>query len=75
MVKLILIFLGENMGSMSLFHWIVVLGVVLMFMGPNRFPELAKSLGKGIRDFKKALNEDEESLAEQPKLDKLKRQG
>ncbi|NBX93888.1 MAG: twin-arginine translocase TatA/TatE family subunit [Proteobacteria bacterium] len=47
------------MGGMSLFHWIVVLGVVLMVMGPNRFPELARALGKGIRDFKKALNEDE----------------
>ncbi len=62
------------MGSLSLFHWIVVLGVVLMFMGPNRFPDLAKSLGKGIRDFKKALNEDEESGGE-PKLKELKRQG
>ena len=47
------------MGGMSLFHWIVVLGVVLMVMGPNRFPELTRALGKGIRDFKEALNEDE----------------
>lgn len=63
----------KEMGSMSIFHWVVVMGVVLMFMGPNRFPELAKSLGKGIRDFKKALNEDEESGSES-KLNQLKRQ-
>jgi sec-independent protein translocase protein TatA len=33
----------------------------LLLFGPKRLPELGKSLGKGIRDFKKALdgNEDE----------------
>jgi len=47
-------------GQMSLFHWIVVLGVVLIVFGPNKLPELAKAAGKGIREFKKAMNEDEE---------------
>lgn len=47
------------MGEFSLFHWLVVLGIVLVLFGPNRLPELAKAAGKGIRDFKKALKEDE----------------
>jgi sec-independent protein translocase protein TatA len=47
-------------GQMSLFHWVVVLGVVLIFCGPNKLPELAKAAGKGIREFKKAMNEDDE---------------
>jgi len=51
-------------GEFSLFHWIVVLAVVLIVFGPNKLPELAKAAGKSIRDFKKAMNEDDSS----PKL-------
>ncbi len=35
----------------------IVLGVVaLLVFGPRRLPELAKGLGKGLRDFKKAVS-------------------
>lgn len=37
---------------------ILLIGVVaLLVFGPKRLPELAKGLGKGIRDFKKALED------------------
>ncbi|MBI4402579.1 MAG: twin-arginine translocase TatA/TatE family subunit [Deltaproteobacteria bacterium] len=32
----------------------------LLVFGPKRLPELAKGLGRGIRDFKKALSGEEE---------------
>ncbi len=38
---------------------LVIGGVTLLVFGPKRLPELAKALGSGIRDFKKALNGDE----------------
>lgn len=39
----------------------IVIGIAaLLLFGPKRLPELAKSLGKGIRDFKKAVSGDEE---------------
>jgi sec-independent protein translocase protein TatA len=39
---------------------LLVIGAAgLILFGPKRLPELAKSLGKGIRDFKKALEEGE----------------
>ena len=34
---------------------LIILVVVLIFFGPKRLPDLAKSLGKGIAEFKKAL--------------------
>ena len=43
-------------GGWELFAIIVV--IVLLF-GGKKIPELAKGLGKGIKDFKKAMNEDE----------------
>lgn len=40
---------------------IVIIGVVaLLFFGPKRLPELARGMGKGIRDFKRALEGNHE---------------
>ncbi len=33
---------------------LLILFVVLLFFGPSKLPELAKGLGKGMREFKKA---------------------
>ncbi len=40
----------------------IILVIVLLF-GGKKIPELAKGLGKGIKDFKKAVNEDETESA------------
>lgn len=52
------------MGSMSIWHWIIVLLVIVLLFGAKRIPELAKGLGSGIKTFKKEL-EDDEKKAEQ----------
>ncbi len=36
----------------------IVLVIVLIIFGPKRLPELGRSMGKGIRDFKGALDRD-----------------
>lgn len=46
-----------NLGPMEL---IIIGAAALLLFGPRRLPELAKGLGKGIRDFKKALEGEEE---------------
>jgi len=40
-----------NIGGMEL---ILILSVILIFFGARRIPELARGLGKGIREFKDA---------------------
>jgi len=47
-----------NLGFPELF---VVFVVGLLVLGPKRLPELGKSLGKGLRDFKKALGGEEDT--------------
>ena len=42
-----------NMGGGEIF---VIMLVVLLFFGSKRIPELAKGLGKGMREFKDAMN-------------------
>jgi len=49
------------MGSFSISHWLVILAVVVLLFGAKKIPELAKGVGQGIKDFKKAIKEDEEA--------------
>ena len=42
---------------------LVILFVVLILFGGKRLPEFAQSLGKGIREFKKACYGEEESIS------------
>ncbi len=38
-------------------EWIGLLLIVLIIFGPKRLPQLSRSIGKSIRDFKKGLND------------------
>jgi sec-independent protein translocase protein TatA len=44
------------MGEFSIFHWLVVLAIVLIFFGGRRIPEVMKGLGEGIRSFKDGIS-------------------
>ena len=55
------------MGIPGGWELILIVGVVLLLFGGKKIPELAKGLGKGIKDFKQAVNEDDESVAEKAK--------
>jgi len=43
------------MGEFSIFHWLIVLAIVLIFFGGRRIPEVMKGLGEGIRNFKDGM--------------------
>jgi len=45
------------MGNLGLQEMIVILIIALIVFGPKKLPEIGKSLGKGISEFKKASNE------------------
>ncbi len=47
------------MGSMSIWHWVVVALVVLLLFGRGRISEMMGDLAKGIKSFKKGLADDE----------------
>ena len=46
------------MGSFSLMHWLVVLGIVLLLFGAGRVSSLMGDLAKGVKAFKKGLNDE-----------------
>ena len=43
------------MGSFSIFHWLIVILVLLLLFGPKRFADAAKGLGQALRGFKDEL--------------------
>jgi len=43
-------------------EWILIVLVVLIFFGAKRIPELARGLGKGIREFKDATKEIKDNI-------------
>lgn len=45
------------MGSIGVPELIIILVVALIVFGPKKLPELGKSLGKGLAEFRKASNE------------------
>ena len=50
------------MFNLGLPEMLVIGAMVLLVFGPKRLPELAKGVGKGIRDFKKALEGNEDKV-------------
>ncbi|MEJ2408894.1 MAG: twin-arginine translocase TatA/TatE family subunit [Novosphingobium sp.] len=47
------------MGSFSIWHWLIVLVIVLVLFGRGRVSEIMGDFGKGIKSFKEGMNEDE----------------
>jgi len=48
-----------NLGMPEL---LIILAVALLVLGPRRLPELARALGKGLAEFKRATRELHETL-------------
>ena len=50
------------MGSFSIWHWLIVLAIILvLFGGGGKIPRLMKDLGQGITAFRKGLKEPKDS--------------
>ena len=51
------------MGSLSIWHWLIVVVVVLLLFGKGKVSDLMGDLAKGIKSFKKGMSEDETAAA------------
>ena len=47
------------MGAFSIWHWIIVLIIVLLLFGKGKFPSLMADMAKGIKSFKSNMADDE----------------
>ena len=47
------------MGAFSIWHWIIVLIIVLLLFGKGKIPSLMADMAKGIKSFKKNMSDDD----------------
>jgi sec-independent protein translocase protein TatA len=57
------------MGFSSIWHWVIVLLIVLILFGRGRIAEMMGDFGKGISSFKKGLNETEDTAAKAARIE------
>lgn len=61
------------MFNIGLPELLIILAIALIVFGPNKLPELAKAVGKAMREFKKATEEVKESFVTETKdLEEIK---
>ena|SRR5438309_728995 len=56
-------------GSIGMPELIIILVIALIIFGPRKLPELGRSLGRSINEFKKASNELRSTLEEEIRVD------
>ena len=60
------------MGSLSIWHWLAVIVVVLLLFGRGKISELMGDVAQGIKAFKKGMAEDDTAKAEPSRSDPVK---
>jgi sec-independent protein translocase protein TatA len=57
------------MGSIGMPEMLVILVIALIIFGPRKLPELGKSLGKSLAEFKRASNDLRNTLEEEIRVE------
>jgi TatA/E family protein of Tat protein translocase len=60
------------MGSLGMQEIVIIFVIALIIFGPRKLPELGKTIGKGLAEFKKASNELKQTWEDEVRLDKEK---
>jgi sec-independent protein translocase protein TatA len=50
------------MGSFSIFHWLIVLLIVVLVFGTKKLPSLGKDLGSAVRGFKEGVKSEQDAV-------------
>jgi TatA/E family protein of Tat protein translocase len=59
-------------GNIGLPEMLVILAIALLVFGPKKLPEVGRSIGKAMREFKKSTEEIKERFEEQIRADEFK---
>ncbi|NUS59547.1 MAG: Sec-independent protein translocase subunit TatA [Lysobacter sp.] len=51
------------MGGFSIWHWLIVLVIVVLVFGTKRLGNVGKDLGEAVKGFKKGMNDEDKPAA------------
>ncbi len=54
------------MGGFSLWHWLIVLVIVVLVFGTKRLGNVGKDLGEAVKGFKKGMQDEDKPTARLP---------
>jgi sec-independent protein translocase protein TatA len=60
------------MGSFSLWHWLIVLLIVVLIFGTKKLRNMGSDVGGAVKEFKKAMKDDDGNVIEGEVTDKTK---
>jgi TatA/E family protein of Tat protein translocase len=60
------------MGNLGMQEIVILFVIALIVFGPRKLPEIGKTIGKGLAEFKKASNELKQTWEEEVQVDKEK---
>jgi sec-independent protein translocase protein TatA len=60
----------DNLGGTEL---LVVVFVIFLFFGPKKLPEIGRTLGKGVREFRNAMTSVRRDIEQATRLDEERR--
>lgn len=59
-------------GNIGLPELIVIMGLALLIFGPRKLPEIGRTIGKAVREFKKSTEDIKEKFEEQIRVEEFK---
>jgi sec-independent protein translocase protein TatA len=59
-------------GSIGMPEMIIILVIALVVFGPGKLPEIGGAIGRGIKDFKRAMTDPEKKPEENPEVKRVK---
>jgi sec-independent protein translocase protein TatB len=62
------------MGSIGMPELVIIMAIALIIFGPRKLPELGRSLGKSLGEFRRASNELKSTLEEEIRIEEQKEQ-
>ncbi|HEY7747212.1 MAG TPA: twin-arginine translocase TatA/TatE family subunit [Aestuariivirgaceae bacterium] len=57
------------MGSFSIWHWAIVILIVVLLFGRGKISDLMGDVAKGIKSFKRGLSEEDSAAEDQKAID------
>lgn len=54
------------MGSLSIWHWLIVILVIVLLFGRGKISDLMGDVAQGVKSFRKGIKDDDEDEVAQP---------